>query len=384
VLGDERQSQIDRHFMTMAIALAKRAHGKTHPNPMVGAVVVKHGKVIGQGYHRRAGGPHAEVVALRHAGDRARGSTLYVSLEPCAHIGRTGPCTQTILRAGVRRVVAAMYDPDPRNRGRGIRWLENHGITAEVGVLEDEARAMNRIFITRVTRYRPFVTVKIAQTLDGKVAPSSKDFPRWISGKEARLWVHRLRSQFDAILVGIGTVLRDDPRLTVRHLRRKEIRQPLRIVLDSHLRTPPHARILQSPGSVLIATLVSASRKREDRLRQAGAEIVRLPPGLGGVSLPILLKELARRQIGRLLIEGGAQVVASAFLERVVDRIAWVVAPTIWVDGRSVGPMTRMMGGDLQRLIRIEGMKVRRLGKDLLILGDVRYLLRRRVRGKRV
>lgn len=348
--------------MRLALRLAAKAAGRTDPNPMVGAVVVRSGRIVGDGYHRRAGEPHAEVLALRKAGRRARGGALYVSLEPCAHFGRTPPCTEAILRAGIRRVVAAMRDPNPVSRGRGLRILRAHGVKTAVGILEKEATVLNRVFVGRMTSGRPFVTVKIAQSLDGKIA-TRQGVSRWISGPTARQWGHRLRAQSDAILVGIETVLKDDPRL----------RRPIRIILDSKLRTPPAARIFASKAPVWIAATASASRSRQARLERAGAEVLRLPSAQGRVNLKALLKELHRREIARLLIEGGGEVVASALEAGVVDRVAWVIAPKIL--GGSMAP-TAVGGVGVSspgQAIQLKGLSVRRLGPDLLVTGDVQF-----------
>ncbi len=349
--------------MRLALRLAARAAGRTDPNPMVGAVVVRAGRVAGTGYHRRAGEPHAEVLALRRAGAKARGATLYVSLEPCAHFGRTPPCTEAILRSGVRRVVAATRDPNPLNRGRGLGILRAHGVNATVGILEKEAIALNRVFATRMTSRRPFVTVKIAQSLDGKIA-TQRGASRWISGPAARQWARRLRAESDAVLVGIETVLKDDPRLTAR-------RNPVRVILDSRLRTPPHARLFASKAPVWIAATTSAPRGREARLRRTGARVLRLAPVRGRVDLRSLLKELHRREISRLLIEGGGEVVASALEAGVVDRVAWVIAPKI-LGGRRAPTAVGGAGVPLPgQAIQLRNFSVRRLGPDLLVTGDV-------------
>ena len=232
--------------MRLALRLAKCVRRRTDPNPRVGAVVVRGGRIVGRGYHRAAGGPHAEVWALAQAGSQARGATLYVSLEPCAHTGRTPPCVESILQAGIRRVIAAMQDPDPRNRGRGLKILRSQGIYTHVGVLKGEAKALNRPFVIRVTQRRPWVAVKVAQSLDGKIATVT-GASRWISGPKARKWTHCLRSRFDAILVGVESVLKDEPHLTVRIS--TAIWQPDRIVWDSKLRTPPTARLFSGGGA---------------------------------------------------------------------------------------------------------------------------------------
>ncbi len=354
--------------MRLALSLAARAGARTRPNPMVGAVLVRDGRIVGQGFHRVAGGPHAEVLALRRAGARARGATLYVSLEPCAHTGRTPPCTEAIQAAGVRKVVAAMVDPNPRNRGRGLRWLKRRGIRTSVGILEQEARRLNEVFVTWMTAGRPFVTVKVAQSLDGKIAAHART-ERWISGAAARRWVHRLRSEMDAILVGIETVLKDDPRLTVR-LGRRPLRPPLKVVLDSRLRTPPSARLFASGTPVVIATTATASREREQRLRRAGADVWRLPSSGGRVDLKSVLKRLAHSEITHLLVEGGAEVIASAFAARIVDRIYCVIAPKI-IGGRGAPTSVEGVGAAfLSGVVQLESLTVRCLGSDLLVTAE--------------
>ncbi len=359
-------------YMRMALRLAAKARGQTDPNPMVGAVVVRAGRIVGRGYHRKAGQPHAEVFALADAGAAARGATLYVSLEPCAHAGRTPPCTEAIQKAGIRQVVAAMIDPNPITRGRGLRWLKARGIRTAVGILEPEARALNQAFITRMRAGRPFVTVKVAQSLDGKIATSSGQ-SRWITGPAARQWVHRLRSESDAILVGVETVLKDDPRLTVRSGRRRSRSTPVKVILDSSLRTPPAARLFASASPVWIATTPAASAQRERLLQRAGAEVLRLPVRAGRVDIRALLKELERREISRLLIEGGGEVIASALQAKVVDRVIWMVAPKI-IGGRDSVPVVGGKGAfSLKDAIQLENFSVRRLDSDLLITGDVRF-----------
>ena len=364
----------DEIFMAMALKLAARGGNATRPNPKVGAVVVRSGRVVGRGFHRRTGGPHAEVFALRQAGKRSRGATLYVSLEPCTHTGRTGPCVDLIRQAGIRRVVAAMVDPNPKNRGRGLRLLKASGVGVKVGVLGKEARLLNRIFITWMEKKRPFVTVKVAQSLDGKIATVSGE-SRWISGPQSREWVHRLRSEVDAIMVGIRTVLKDNPRLTVRSGGRGRgaggVRNPLKIVLDSRLRTPPVARIFSSKGSVVIAAGENAPASRERSLRRAGAKILRFPSVKGRVNLVSLLEELACREVSHLLVEGGAEVIASALEAGVVDRIACIVAPKIIGGRRALTSVGGQGIASLERAIPVRNLSVKCLGSDFLIVSDV-------------
>ena len=353
--------------MRMALRLAAQAAGRTHPNTMVGALVVRSGRIVGRGFHRRAGAPHAEVQALRQAGRFSRNAALYVTLEPCKHFGRTPPCTHAIVKSGIRRVVAAMIDPNPKMKGRSFRWLRSQGIRTSVGILKEESMRLNKAFVTRVTKKRPFVTVKVAQSLDGKIATKTGQ-SQWISSPEARRWTHHLRSQVDAILVGVETILKDDPRLTVRLGVRK---QPMKVVLDSRLRTPPKARIFNSHAPVLIATTKTAPRKREEMLCQVGAHVLRLPSRDGRVDLKGLLRELARREVTHLLVEGGGQVIASAFATRAVDRVAFIVAPLV-IGGKEAPTAVEGSGiRCLQKAFRLKNITCERLGPDLLVTADV-------------
>jgi len=366
----------DVRYMRLALELAWRAHGQTRPNPMVGAVVVRGGRVVGAGYHRRAGAPHAEVVALRAARRQARGATLYVTLEPCRHTGRTPPCVPAILASGIRRVVAAMEDPNPRMQGRSLRELRAAGVQTRVGLLAAQARALNEIYLTWMTRHRPFVTVKVAHSLDGKIATRA-GHSRWLSGPAARAWVHQLRAQVDAIAVGVRTVLADDPRLTCRAARPSHrlgapIRPPLRVVVDSRLRTPLTARVLRGRAPVLIATTRRASMARRRQLEALGADVVMLPARGGRVDLRGLMDELARREVTHLLIEGGGELIASALTARLVDRWISIVAPTL-VGGRAA---PTALGGDgvahLRHATPLDVTAWRRVGRDLVIEARVR------------
>jgi diaminohydroxyphosphoribosylaminopyrimidine deaminase/5-amino-6-(5-phosphoribosylamino)uracil reductase len=356
--------------MARAVALAERALGRTSPNPAVGAVVVKHGRVVGEGYTRPAGGPHAEVIALRQAGPAAAGATLYVTLEPCAHHGRTPPCADAVVAARLARVVVALRDPNPLVRGRGLRTLRRAGIAVTTGVLAGEAGAVSAWFRHYIVRRRPFVLLKLAASLDGRIA-TARGESRWISGPEARRFVHELRSRVDAVLVGSGTVLADDPALTARV---RGGRDPLRVVVDARLRTPPGARLLRqrSDARTLIATTRTASRPRAARLARAGAEIVRVASRRGTVALPALLEVLAARGVVSVLIEGGGDVAASALRDRLVDRLLLVSAPTVvGGDGRA---MLGAMGlRRLARAPRLVDERITRLGADLLREGPVAY-----------
>lgn len=362
---------IDEKYMRLALRLAKKGMGRTSPNPLVGAVVVKGKTIVGRGYHHRAGEPHAEVLALRQAGRKGRGATLYLNLEPCAHFGRTPPCTQAILAASIRRVVAGMKDPNPVVSGRGIRQLRRGGVTVDVGILREECRELNGPFSKFITTGKPFVTLKAAISLDGKVATRSGD-SRWVSSQASRNYAHRLRQAMDAVMVGIGTVLKDDPLLTVRLPGGKKPHQPLRVVVDSRLRIPLHSQLVRTAGlyPTLIATTRAASSSRRKWLAQANVEILILEnDAQGHVSLKALMKELARRSVVSVLLEGGSTLTASAVREEVVDRLLFFLAPKIIGGERAPG----VVGGEgilrLKDAKPVKILKVRRMGPDFLIEG---------------
>lgn len=361
---------IDRHYMQMALELAARARGRTSPNPMVGAVVVKDGQVIGQGYHAWAGEPHAEVLALRAAGEAARGATLYVNLEPCCHYGRTGPCTDLVISAGIKRAVVAMEDPNPVVAGRGIKCLRSAGLTVTVGVLAAEAARLNEVFIKYITTKMPFVVAKVAMSLDGKIATRSGK-SRWITGPAARFYGHQLRDWYDAVMVGVGTVLADDPSLTTR-LPGTSGRDPVRIVLDSAARTPPGARVLaRHPAArTVIATTTGASSERLAALQQAGAHVLVAGDG-PRVDLVELMKELGRQEITSVLIEGGAEVHGSALAAGIVDKVAWFIAPCI-IGGRAApGPVGGAGVEEPDQAVLLEQVAVNRFGSDICIEGYI-------------
>ena len=360
----------DLALMRRALALAERAAGLTSPNPMVGAIVVRDGIVVGEGYHRSAGEPHAEVEALRAAGARARGATVYVTLEPCAHQGRTPPCAPLLVEAGVGRVVAAMSDPNPRVDGRGVDLLRRAGITVETGVLADEAGRLNRAFCTWVTRGRPLVTLKSAVTLDGKIADVHGG-SRWITGEQARAETHRLRSQSDAILVGIRTALADDPALTVR-LPEPWPREPYRVVVDPEARLSPGARVVTA-GTAARTVVAVGERATSDaigRLETAGATVVRCPRGGAGLDLGALLRWLSDREVTSLLVEGGGETNAAFLDSGLVDRVAFFVAPML-LGGRSAPTAVGGPGRALADAFRLRDVTVRTLGGDVLIEGDL-------------
>jgi diaminohydroxyphosphoribosylaminopyrimidine deaminase/5-amino-6-(5-phosphoribosylamino)uracil reductase len=360
----------DERFMQRALDLAGNARGLTSPNPMVGALVVRDGVVLGEGFHRRAGQAHAEIDALNAAGDRARGATLYVTLAPCTHQGRTPPCAPAVIAAGVRRVVVATEDPNPA-AGGGVAALRGAGIDVTTGVLEVPATALNRIFLTAMRLGRPHVTLKSAATLDGKIA-DVHGASQWITGSAARVEAHRLRSETDAIVVGIGTVLADDPALTVR-LDGPWPREPLRVVLDSTARTPPGARLITSgtPDRAVIALGADPPDARVDGLRAAGARLVRCPGADGRVSPRGLLDALYAMEVRGVLIEGGAEV-GAAFVEAgLVDRVAMLFAPKL-LGGAKATPILGGAGRALADALGLGALAVRQVGDDVMIEADVR------------
>ena len=358
-------------FMRRALELAERGRGLTSPNPMVGAVVVAdRGEIVGEGFHARAGGPHAEIEALRAAGSRARGATLYVTLEPCSHQGRTPPCAPAVIAAGVARVVASIGDPNPQVSGTGFNALRAAGIEVVVGVGAAEAELQNRAFLTAMRERRPHVTLKAGMTLDGKIA-DLHGVSRWITGEAARLHAHRLRSESDAIVVGIGTVLRDDPELTVR-LGHPWPREPLRVVLDTTARTPVGARLIRAgrPSAAVIAVAAGAPEPRVRALAAAGATVVSCGTRDGRVDLGALLGELLAREVRAVLVEGGGEV-HGAFLDAgLVDRVAMFAAPLL-IGGRGATPVVAGAGRELKSAVRLGSFTVTPLGDDLLVEADV-------------
>lgn len=325
-------STADHVFMARALSLAARGRLSTHPNPSVGCVLVRDARVVGEGWHRLAGGPHAEVHALRAAGPAARGACCYVSLEPCCHHGRTPPCTDALIAAGVERVVAAMPDPNPAVAGRGLEALRQAGIVTAVGLMQREAERLNRGFVKRFRAGLPWLTVKMGVSADGRTASAGGE-SRWVTGEAARADVQRLRAGSGAVLTGIGTVLADDPRLTVREPALDTAgRQPLRVVVDSGLRTPAEARLLQPPGEVLIAHAGRASPPCVQSGTSARVDYLALPDAEGRVSLPALARALAERGVGEVLVEAGPRLAGALLLAGLVDELVLYVAPRLFGD----------------------------------------------------
>lgn len=363
------RARVDLRHMDRAFSLAERGRYGCSPNPMVGAVVVRGGRVVGEGYHRRAGGEHAEIAALSRAGSKARGADLYLTLEPCVHRGRTPPCAPEVIASGVARVIVAGKDPNPAVAGRGIAALRRAGIRVVLAGPASGARerALNERFQTWITLGRPFVLAKWAATLDGATASASGE-SQWITGEPARRRALLLREEYDAVLVGAGTVLADDPRLT-RRLARNRLTQQWRIVLDGRLRVPETARVLRGTGERLVVTAMALSHPRARRLLGRGVRVWSLPGrSRGTVDLRRLLKQLGAHGVAGLMVEGGAETLWSFFRSGLVDRAAVFVAPRI-LGGRRAPGGVGGRGFHLGDTPRLTGLTVESLGADLLVTG---------------
>ncbi len=355
-------------YMRRALRLARRAQGTTSPNPAVGAVLVRDGEIVGEGHTQPSGQEHAEIVALRQAGEKARGSTLYVSLEPCSHHGRTPPCTDAIIQAGVSEVRFATLDRNPQVGGSGRHALERAGIAVAAGEEEESTVRLNEAFFKWVTTGLPYVTAKFAASLDGKIATRTGD-SRWITGEAARRRAHRLRAMSDAVMVGVGTVLTDDPQLTARNRQDRPLRrQPIRIVVDSMGRTPTGARLFQEQGQILVAG-AQVPQEHKESLERAGAEVMDLPAGDSSVDLKALLALLGQRDVTSVLVEGGSTLLGSLFDQRLVDKVVAFIAPVI-IGGASA---TTAVGGDgsatIAQALRLCEVHTTRLGTDLMVEG---------------
>ena len=366
-----RRSPVEMKWMDRAIALAERGRYGVSPNPMVGAVVVRGGRVVGEGFHRRAGGPHAEVAALRQAGSLARGADLYVTLEPCGHFGRTPPCSEAILASGVSRVVVGSRDSNAAAGGRGLASLSRAGlkIVRAAGSWRRRAEAQNEKFHVWMSEGRPFVLAKWASTLDGKTAAASGQ-SRWITGEAARRRALLLREEHDAVLVGAGTVREDDPLLTRRLGRNRTGARHWRIVLDGRLRIPETARVLRDPESLLVVTARRSSHPQAKRLGARGARVWSIPGVAGRISILRLLRRLAREGVTSLLVEGGAETLWEFFRAGCVDRVAVFLAPRILGGEKAPGGLGGR-GFPLRGTPRLRDVKTERIGEDLLITGRV-------------
>lgn len=357
-------------YMSRSLELARQGEGRTAPNPPVGAVIVRDDKVIGEGFHPRAGEPHAEIFALQLADELAQGSDLYVTLEPCSHQGKTGPCADAVISAGIKRVFVGVQDPNPQVAGRGIERLRAAGIDVVCGVLENECRRLIAPFTRHILSGMPYTIYKTAMTLDGKTATATGD-SKWISGESSRQEVHRLRNRVEAIMVGVETVLHDDPLLTTRLP--DGGRDPLRVVVDSNLRMPETAAMLQQKSSArtLIATTSAADEDARQRLEAAGAEVLILPDDEGHVSLPELWRELGRRNVQTLLLEGGATLAGAALRADLIDQMMVFVASKLIGGSGDYGIFRGEGCSVLGDAVKLEDIRLERFDNDILICGEV-------------
>jgi diaminohydroxyphosphoribosylaminopyrimidine deaminase/5-amino-6-(5-phosphoribosylamino)uracil reductase len=356
----------DVWWMKRALHLAEKGKGRTSPNPMVGAILVKDGKMVGEGYHAKAGEAHAEIVALQQAGEEAEGAILYLNLEPCTHYGKTPPCVPQVIEAGVKRVVIGMEDPNPLVKGRGIEILRKAGLYVEVGILEKECRRLNEAFCKYILKKEPFVVLKVAATLDGKMATRNGD-SKWISGEASRRFVHKLRDQVDGVLVGIGTVLKDNPMLTARI---RGGRDPYRIVLDSRLKIPEEAKVIgTSPSKAIIASTELAPKDKIGKLKKRGVQILILDSKEGRVNLKSCLSKLGEMGVMNLLVEGGSQVNGSFLDEGVIDKLLLFLSPKLIGDQQALGIFGGKGASNLQKATALKEIKAKRIGEDILLEG---------------
>ena len=367
-MAEQKFGRYDEKFMRRALALAAKGRGRTSPNPMVGAVIVKKRRIIGQGYHKKIGSLHAEIIALQEAGREAAGATLYLNLEPCCHYGLTPPCVREVIKAGLKRVVIAMADPNPKVNGKGIAALRKAGITTEVGLLAQEAEQLNEAFVKYITTGLPFVILKLAMSLDGKIATKTGD-SKWITSERSRNYVHKLRDQVDAVCVGIGTILRDNSRLTSR-LKGRKGRDPVRVIVDSLLKVPLRANIFteKSTANNIIVTTRNSFFKRKREIERTGSVLLEVGTcGRNKVDLLEMARELGKRGITSLMIEGGAEIAASALQVGIIDKLVFFLSPKI-VGGKSApGPV----GGEgiamVSDAIKLHRLKTKHFGEDIMI-----------------
>ncbi len=360
-------------YMRRAIELASRARGMTSPNPMVGAVIVKGGNIIGEGYHHETGRPHAEIEALKQAGSSAHGASMFVTLEPCCHHGRTPPCVDAIIEAGIKRVVVATRDPNPLVNGKGLRRLKQAGITTDSGLLKKEAEELNEFFFTYHRKQRPFIILKWAMSLDGKSSTDSGE-SKWITNKQSREYVHRLRSRVDAILIGAGTLIHDDPLLNVR-LKRYRGRQPRRIILDYNLEIHDRFKCCDpsTGGATLIVTHNRAPSKKIESLKRRGAEVVTLKGKNGRIEIESLMELLYNEQLQSLLVEGGRRVAGYFLSSGMVDKIVAFIAPLIIGGKKPTAPIICNSVPSMELAIRLEKIQIHRFKDDICFEGYVAY-----------
>lgn len=360
-----------KKYMDLALQLSLRARGLTWPNPLVGAVIVKNNRIISTGFHKRAGLEHAEIIALRKAGQKAKGATLYVTLEPCSSFGRTPPCTDAIINSGIKKIVIGMLDPNPKHRGRGIKILNSHGIYTTNGILEEKIRIINQPFIKYITKNIPYITAKIAQSLDGKIATKTGE-SKWITSKTSREFAHKIRNDFDAIMVGLNTILKDNPLLNPN----KKIKKFYKIILDTNLNIKSNIRLFKDSKKflVIIATSKQSFFKKNKKIKllsNKGAIILGINTKNNLLDLKDLLRKLGLLEITSILVEGGGKVLGSLFDENLVDYVLFFVSPKI-IGGQKA--ISSIQGGGIDKISNIKVLKeikLRQLGEDFLFEGQI-------------
>lgn len=371
---DTQYDNFNEHYMNIALDLAKRGEGAVNPNPLVGAVVVKNNEIVGKGYHKFYGGPHAEVYALKEAAEKAIGADIYVTLEPCSHYGKTPPCVEAILKAGIKRVIISIVDPNPLVAGRGINFLRENGIEVVTGVLEEQSKALNEIFIKYITSKVPFVILKTAMTLDGKIATVT-GASRWISGEESREFAHKIRNKVMGIMVGIGTVIKDDPLLTTR-LKEENCKSPKAVIIDSKLRIPLESKILGTLNEreIIIACTEAFNNEKKAALEEKGVKIIVTSKDENDkVDLKYLIKELGKLGIDSVLLEGGGELNFSALNSGIVDKVICFIAPKI-LGGQSA--KTPIEGKGIEKIedaIKVNNITYKTMGNDLMLEGYIEY-----------
>ncbi len=358
----------DSGYMKMALDLARKAEGRTSPNPMVGALIVKNGRIVAKGFHHHCGADHAEIMALKKAKGAARGAKLYVTLEPCSHFGRTPPCVNRIIQSGIKEVIIGTIDPNPRNNGKSLRLLKKAGIKTKVGYLENDLKKLNESFFKYITKGMPFVVAKTAQTLDGKIATAAGQ-SKWITGPAARNYARRLRNDFDAILVGINTVLADNPRLSAQ----SKSKQLKKVIIDSKLRIPVKARLFRhtKPEDVIIATTHTMNNAKFSLLRKRGVTVIICPQKDQGINLKWLFYRLAKMEIANLLLEGGAKIIGNAIQEHLVDKMRIFIAPRILGDQGARSSVSGMRVTSVANLPALKDLTVKKIAEDYLFEGYV-------------
>lgn len=362
-------TDMDREYMQNALELAAKAVGRTNPNPAVGAVIVKDGHVVGEGFHKKAGTPHAEIHALNMAGENARGSTVYVTLEPCSHYGKTPPCADALISAGVERVVIATQDPNPRVAGRGIKKLKDAGIDIVTGVLETEAQRLNEVFFKYIQNNMPFVALKTAMTLDGKIATYTGD-SKWISNELSRHYVHELRNIYDAILVGIGTVIKDDPMLNTR-LDYADKKDPIRVIIDGNLEIPINSKIVKTSKNQRTIVFCAAGNNTEkcELLRLHNIQIIELGEDPANIPLDKVLQILGSMEICSLLVEGGGEINASFIQNRLIDKVYWFISPKILGGRQAPSPIGGQGVRYMDQAVKLNFIELNYFGEDICISG---------------